>query len=82
MIVPIRELVNIYIFTLATISQPSTMARIPSNIDIDIDIDIIRRRSNSSSKVSSRELLTYSDTSSTPYHKIIEIQNNSLDKNI
>jgi len=51
-------------------------------MDMDMDIDIIRGRSNSSSKVSSRELSTHSDTSTTPYHKRMEIQNNILDKDI
>jgi len=82
MVAPIKELVNIYIFTSATVSQPSKMARIPSNMKIDINIDIIRERSNSSSKFSSRESSTHSDTSTTSYYKKMEIQNNILDKDI
>ena len=71
MVAPIRELENIYLFISAITSQPPTIARTPSNIDMDMnmDIDIIRGKSNSSSKVSSRELLTHSDTSTTPYHE-------------
>jgi len=49
-------------------------------MDIDIDIDMIRRRSTSSSQISSKELLTYSVVSSIPYHKRIEIQNNLLNE--
>ena len=65
MVASIRELENIYLFTSAITSQPSTIAKTPSNIDMDMnmDIDIIRVKFNFSSKVSSRELLTHSDAS-------------------
>ena len=58
MVVPIRKLENMHLFILTITSQPPTIARIPSNIDIDIDIDIdiIRGRSNFSSKVSSKNI--------------------------
>jgi len=82
MVVPIRELANIHFFISVTISQPSIIARIPSNMNMDINIDIIRKRSNSSRKVSSKESLTYSNASSTLYYKRMKIQNNFLDKDI
>jgi len=49
---------------------------------MDVDTDIIRRRSTSSSKVSSRESLIDSKASSMAYHKRIEIMNNLLNNDI
>ena len=48
---------------------------------MDINIDIIRKRSAFSSRISSKESLTYLNTSSRPYNKIMEIQNDLSDKN-
>jgi len=63
MVVPIRELSNIHFSISATIPQLFTMARISSNIDMNINNNIIKERSNSSSKVSSRESFVMIDTS-------------------
>ena len=46
-------------------------------MDMDIDIDILRERSASSSINSSRESSMYSNASSVPYHKRMEIQSNN-----
>ena len=51
-------------------------------MDMNINTNTIRGRSNSSNKVSSRELSTHSNASTTPYYEKIEIQNNFLDEDI
>ena len=81
-VVPIRELVNILFSTLTTTVQSLQMACLPSTRNMDVDTDIIRRRSTSSSKVSSRESLIDSKASSMAYHKRIEIMNNLLNNDI
>jgi len=45
-----------------------------------INVDIIRERSTSFSQISSKELSVHSASSSIPYYKKIEIQNNLLNK--
>jgi len=51
-------------------------------MNIGVDIDIIRGRSASSSRNSSRESSILLNASSSPYHEIMEMQNNFLDKNV
>ena len=74
MVTPIRELANTLFSTSFTTLQSNPMAQLPSNMDI------IRGRSASSSQISSRESLTHSAASSTPYHERMEIQNNLLNE--
>ena len=80
MVAPIRELVNIHFSTSALNLKPLHMAKLPSKMEMDIDSDSIRRRSTSSSKVSSRSASVTSNALSTPYHKRMEINNDLPDK--
>ena len=82
MIAPIRELANIYFSTSATSSKPSTMANLPSYMDMDINSNIIRGRSASFSKINSRVSSILFNVSSSPYYEKIKINNNLLDKNV
>ena len=59
------------------------MARIPADVAMDINnYNDIRERLTSPSKVSSRSALVTSNTSSIPYHKKIEMNNNLPDKEL
>ena len=67
---PIREFAN-KLFPTNSLLIPSIL----NSSNMDIDIDTPRRRSFSSSENNSRELSTYSKTSSISYHERMEIQN-------
>ena len=82
MVVPIREVVNIFFFNLALSSTPFLMANLSSNMDIDINYNIIREKSASSSKTSSRASSVLSNILSALYYKQIDINNNLSDKDI
>ena len=58
------------------------MARILANVIIDINSNFIKRRSNFSSKVSSRSTSVTSNTSFISYYEKIEINNNLSDKKV
>ena len=81
MVAPVREVVNKqFSFSSAiTVISNSTMAQIPSNMDMNIDKDIIRGRSALSSKASSRSSSISLSTSSIPYHQHMEINNDLPD---
>jgi len=79
MIVPIREVVNIYFSNSASGTTHFSMAQLPSNMDMNVDCNIIRGRSTSSSKANSRDSLVSSSTSSIPYHQHIEMNNDLPD---
>ena len=82
MVVSIRELVNIQTPTSVFSMKPIQMVFIPANIVMDIDNNFISERSNFSSKVSSRNTLVLSVTSSIPYYKRMEIKNDLPNKDI
>jgi len=76
MVAPIRKVVNKHFsFSSASITN-STMASIPSNIEIDVDIDMNREYLALSSKNSLRSLFISLSTSSVLYHQHMEINNN------
>ena len=81
-VVPIRKLVNIQTLTSALNTKPIQMAFIPANVMMDVDNNFIRGRSNSPSKVSSRNTLVLLTVSSISYHERMEIKNDPPDEDI
>ena len=60
-VVPIREVVNIYFSNLVSSIIPFSIIYLPSNMDMDVNYNIIKGRSTSSSKAGSRNLLVFSN---------------------
>ena len=77
MVVPIRELANIYLSISTKALSTNLMAQILANIDIDIDVDIPRERSASFFSKSLRELFIHLNTSSVLYYIRMKIQSNN-----
>jgi len=81
MVTPIRDLANKHFFTLAFNPITSQMARTLAYEAMDIDnFNNIRERSTSPSKISFKSPSISSTTSSIPYHKKMEINNDFPDK--
>jgi len=78
----IEELINTLFSTLDFTLQPFQMAQLPSNMDMNINSNIIRGMFAFSSRISSREFLTYLIVFLSPYHKRMEMQNNLLNKDV
>jgi len=76
MVVPIRELANIFFSTNSKASTSIPIVQNFSNMEININTNI-RGRLTFSSKYSSRKLLTHLNISSIPYYERIEIKNNN-----
>jgi len=81
-VVPIRELVNIYFFNSLASTTHFSIAQISSNMDMDVNYNIIRERSALSSKSGSRSLSISSNTSLVSYYKYMEMNNDLPDFNI
>ena len=80
MIAPIRVVVNKHLSNFSAIQLNTSMSVFPFKIIIDISNgNIKRRRSNLSSKSTSRSSLILSNTSSIPYYKCMEINSKKLE---
>ena len=78
-VAPIRELVNIHIFTLAFNLIPLQIARLPANMAIDVNnYNDIREKLTFPSKVSLRSTSVTSNASSILYYEKMKINNDLL----
>jgi len=79
MVVSIRKVANKHFLFLSAITSNSTMAQIPSNMDMDIDINMIRGRFALTSKASLKSSSISLSTLSIPYHQCMELNNDLPD---
>jgi len=83
MVVPIRKVANRQFSLFLAISYHSIIAQFPSNTKIDvISGSVIKKRSNFSSKASSRSSSVFSSISSGLYHEYMEVDNNKSEEDI
>ena len=78
MVTPIRELVNITLFTTIKASLTNQLPQIPVSMNMDINADISRGILTFPINNSTRESSILSNVSSIPYYERMEIQRNNL----
>ena len=78
MVTPIRELVNITLFTTIKASLTNQLPQIPVSMNMDINADISREILTFPINNSTRESSILSNVSSIPYYERMEIQRNNL----